>query len=76
MASLDRITLSPEIMNGQPCIRGMRLPVKRVLGGLAAYPDWDELIAQYPGLEHDDIRQAIEWAARNLDDEVIGLGAA
>lgn len=73
---LDRITVDPAVMNGQPCIRGMRLTVRRVLEGLTLHPDWDELIQEYPGLECADIRQAIGWAASNLDDEVIDRGAA
>jgi len=73
---LERITVDPAVMNGQPCIRGMRLTVRRVLEGLTLHPDWDELIQEYPGLECEDIRQAIAWAAGNLDDEVIDRGAA
>lgn len=73
---LDRITVNPEVMNGQPCIRGMRLTARRVLEALAAYPTWDEVIAEYPDLEPADIRQVLELAAHNLDDEIITLGAA
>ena len=73
MRILDRITVDPEVMNGQPCIRQMRLTVKRVLESLTVYQDWDELIAEYPGLEREDILQAIELAAHNLDDRVIDL---
>ncbi len=73
---LDRITVDPAIMNGQPCIRHMRLTVRRVIEALALYPDWNELIAEYPELEKEDIRQALEWAAQNLDDAVIAIGAA
>jgi uncharacterized protein (DUF433 family) len=73
---LDRITLDPAVMNGQPCIRGMRLTVRRVLEALATYSNWEQVIAEYPGLEEEDIRQALELAAHNLDDEVIILGAA
>ena len=76
MAKLDRITLDPEVMNGQPCIRHMRLTVKRVLEALGVVPDWQELMTEYPGLEKEDIRQALAWAAYNLDDQVIQLGAA
>lgn len=76
MHKLDRITVDPQVMQGQPCIRGMRLTVRRVLEGLAIYPDWAELMAEYPGLEIDDIRQALEFASHALDDEVIQLGAA
>lgn len=72
----DRITVNPEIMNGQPCIRGMRLTVRRVLEAIALYPDRNELKVEYPELEDEDIRQALEFAANNLDDQVIPLDAA
>lgn len=73
---LDRITVNPEIMNGQPCIRGMRLTVRRVLEALSLYPDWDELQTEYPELEKEDIQQALAFAAINLDNQVIPLEAA
>lgn len=73
---LDRITVGADIMNGQPCIRGMRLTVRRVLEALATYPSWREVIAEYPELEEEDIRQALEFAAHSMDDEIIMLGAA
>ena len=73
---LDRITLNPEIMNGQPCIRGMRLTVRRVLEALTLYPDWDEIQTEYPELEKEDIQQALAFAAINLDNQVIPLEAA
>lgn len=72
----DRITIDPEIMNGQPCIRGMRLTVRRVVEAVALYPDRIELKREYPELEDDDIRQALEFAASNLDDQTLLLGAA
>lgn len=72
----DRITVDPAVMNGQPCIRGMRLTVRRVLEALAVYPDWNELMREYPGLEQEDIRQALAWAAHNLEDEIIDHGVA
>lgn len=73
---LDRITINPEIMNGQPCIRGMRLTVRRVLESLSLYPDWDELHSEYPELEREDIKQALAFAAINLDSQIIPLEAA
>lgn len=77
MKRLDRITVDPAIMNGQPCIRGMRLTVRRVVvEAVALYPDRQELMAEYPELEEDDIRQALEFAADNLDDQVLTVGAA
>lgn len=72
----DRITRDAAVMNGQPCIRGMRLTVRRVVQAVAAHPDRDELRAEYPELEDEDIRQALEFAAENLRDETISLGAA
>jgi len=74
--SFDRITIDPAVMNGQPCIRGMRLTVRRVVEAVALYPNRKELKAEYPELDDDDIRQALEFAAGNLDDQTITLGAA
>ncbi len=73
---LDRITVNPEIMNGQPCLRGMRLTVRRVVEAVALYPDRAELKAECPELEDEDIRQALEFAALSLADEVLPLEAA
>lgn len=74
--TFKRITCDPKKMNGQPCIRGMRLTVRRVLGALATYPNREELKREYPELEDEDIREALEFAAANLDDQVIDLIAA
>ncbi len=73
MTTFDRITSDPAVLNGQPCIRGMRLTVRRVLEALATYPDREDLRAEYPELEDEDIRQALEYAAANLDDRVVEL---
>jgi uncharacterized protein (DUF433 family) len=70
MAKFDRITSSPTVLNGQPTIRGMRLTVRRVIEALALYPNWDDLRREYPELEPEDIRQALEFAAQNLDSSV------
>jgi len=72
----DRITIDPEQMNGQPCIRGMRLAVRRVLLLMAQYPDRAELFREYPELEEEDLRQALEFSAANLDDQVTILETA
>jgi uncharacterized protein (DUF433 family) len=69
MAGFDRITTDPAVLSGQPCIRGLRLTVRRVLEALAVYPDRTELRAEYPELEDEDIRQALEYAAANLDGQ-------
>jgi uncharacterized protein (DUF433 family) len=71
MAEFERITSDPAILNGQPCIRGLPLTVQRVLEALANYSDRDKLRAEYPELEEEDIRQALEYAAANLVDKKI-----
>ncbi len=66
----DRITRDPEQMNGQPCIRGMRLTVRRVVGAVAAYPNRVDLFRNYPDLEEEeDIRQALQFAVTYWVDE-------
>ena len=71
--TFDRITVEPGKVNGQPCIRGMRLTVKRVLEALSLYPDREELRREYPELEDEDIRQALAYAAAHLEDRIIDL---
>jgi uncharacterized protein (DUF433 family) len=70
MTDFDKIMIDPAVMNGQPCIRGTRLTVKRVLLAMAQYADREELRKDYPQLQDEDIRQALEYAAANLDDEI------
>ncbi|MEL6776436.1 MAG: DUF433 domain-containing protein [Cyanobacteria bacterium J06597_16] len=57
--TLDRISSNPKRMNGQPCIRDLRLTVRRVIELLATYPDRQELNREFPELEDEDIRQAL-----------------
>jgi len=61
--TLDRITLDPEVFQGQPCIREMRIPVTLILKLLAVGKTHAEIIDDYPEIEEDDIRQCIEYAA-------------
>jgi uncharacterized protein (DUF433 family) len=65
--TIDRITMEPGKMNGQPCIRGMRMTVSRVLLELSTYGTTEDLIAAYPYLDAEDVRQALRFAAANLD---------
>ena len=76
MLRFDRITWNPSQMNGQPCIRGMRLTVRRVVEAVALYPDRAELLRNYPELEPDDIQQALAFAAANLEDRADESSAA
>lgn len=70
---LDRITSNPKQMNGQPCIRKLRLTVRRVIELLATYPDRLELHQEFPELEDEDIHQALILVSSYLDDRVIEL---
>jgi len=63
-------------MNGQLCIRGMRLTVRRVVEAVALYPDREELFQDYPELEPDDLQQALAFAAANLEDTAVEGNAA
>jgi len=65
MQRFDRITWNPNQMNGQPCVRGMRLTVRRVVEAVALYPNRDDLFRNYPELEPEDVQQALAFAAVN-----------
>jgi len=76
MEKFDRITIDVARLNGEPCIRNLRLTVRRVLEALAIYPDRTELKREYPELEDEDIRQALAYAAALIDDKVLPLPQA
>jgi len=76
MEKFDRITWNPNQMNGQPCIRGMRLTVRRVLKAVAMYPDRSDLFRNYPELDPEDVREALAFAAANLEDSAAETPAA
>jgi uncharacterized protein (DUF433 family) len=61
--ALDLITWNPNQMYGQPCIRGMRLTVRRVLEAIALYPNREDLFRNYPELEPEDITQTLAYTA-------------
>ncbi len=75
MQTFDRITIDPAKLSGQPCIRTLRLTVRRVLEAIALYPSRDDLRREYPELEDEDIRQALLFAAASLDDQVVRRSA-
>jgi len=66
MQPFDRITWNPNQMNGQPCIGGMRLTVRRVIEAVALYPNRDDLFRNYPELEPEDLRLALALPPRTL----------
>jgi uncharacterized protein (DUF433 family) len=63
MGQLDRITQAPGVMGGKACIRGMRVTVGMVVGQIGAGHSIDEILADYPYLEREDILQALRYAA-------------
>jgi len=69
----DRITVEAGKCGGKPCIRGMRITVRRVLELLAAYPGREQLLADFPYLEDADLQQALQYAAASVDDELIHI---
>jgi len=60
---LDRITSDPEICHGQPTVRGLRYPVESLLELLSSGMTIDEILADYPDLERDDLLAALEFGA-------------
>jgi uncharacterized protein (DUF433 family) len=66
-----RITVNPGICNGKPCIRGLRFPVSRLLGLLAAGETPETILKSYPYLERGDIDEALNYAAFLADEQVI-----
>ena len=68
---LDRITVNPQQCGGRPCIRGMRIRVSDILDLYAAGLTGDQILAEMPDLEADDLRVALIYAARKLDHPVL-----
>lgn len=63
MPNLDRITQQPGMMGGKPCIRGMRVTVAMVVGQIGAGGTVEDVLADHPYLEREDILQALRYAA-------------
>ena len=68
---IDRITINPDQCGGRPCIRGMRIRVIDVLDLLAAGLNAEQILEELPDLEKEDIRAALNYAARRLDHPVM-----
>ena len=76
MQNVDRITRNPDVMGGKPCIRGLRVTVGTVVGLVAAGRSNAEILAAYPYLEEEDIRQALAYAAWRAEEIELPLPAA
>lgn len=68
-----RITVNPAQMGGIPCIRGLRIPVATIVGMVAENMSQQEILRAYPDLEPDDIRQALNYAAEAVREQVLPL---
>jgi len=68
-----RITVDPEMMGGVPCIRGMRMPVATVVGMIADGLTREEILADFPDLEPEDIDEALRYAAETVRERAIPL---
>ncbi len=71
MSETHRITFDPGKCGGRPCLRGLRIRVRDVLDLLAAGAGREEILADYPELEDEDITAALEYAARQNDHPVL-----
>ena len=71
LMAFQRITVDPEVCGGKPCIRGLRFPVSRLLGLLAAGETAESILRSYPYLEREDIQEALNYAAFLADEQVI-----
>jgi uncharacterized protein (DUF433 family) len=76
MGQLDRITQQPDVMGGKACIRGMRVTVGMVVGQVGAGHSVDEIIADYPYLEREDVMQALRYAAWRSEEREVMLASA
>ena len=72
---LDRITVDPDRMRGLPCIRDTRMTVSAVLGQLAAGSSVEDVLADYPYLERDDVLAALEYAAAAAQERELSVAA-
>jgi len=73
MEQLDRITRSPEVMGGKACVRGLRVTVGMIVGQIGAGHNIDEILADYPYLEQEDIMQALRYAAWRAEEREVTL---
>ena len=73
MGQLNRITQQPGVMGGKACIRGMRVTVGMVVGQIGAGHSVDEILADYPYLEREDIMQALRYAAWRAEEREVML---
>ena len=73
MEPLTRITIDPEVMGGKPCIRGMRVTVGTIVGLVATGKTVENILAEYPYLEQEDVMEALSYAAWRAEEKEISM---
>jgi uncharacterized protein (DUF433 family) len=76
MNDFTRITQNPAVMGGKPCIRGLRVTVGMIVGQIGAGRSIDQLLADYPYLQREDVLEALHYAAWRAQEREIDLAAA
>jgi uncharacterized protein (DUF433 family) len=76
MNYFDRITQDPAIMGGKACIRGLRVTVGMIVGQIGTGHTIEEILADYPYLEREDVLQALRYAAWLAEDREVALPSA
>ena len=71
--AFTRIKIDHRIMGGLPCVAGTRIPVAMLVRMVAAGTPVETILEEYPQLEHDDIREALRFAAASIDQRVVPL---
>jgi uncharacterized protein (DUF433 family) len=71
--AFKRITTDPDQIGGEPCVRGLRIPVATVVGMMADRMSETEILAAYPDLEAADLHEALRYAARVLQERELPL---
>ena len=76
MQNLERITFNPQIMGGKACIRGMRLTVGAIVALVGSGHNFDDILAAYPYLELEDIKQCLAYAAWRVQEIDVPINIA
>jgi len=73
MEPLTRITIDPEVMGGKPCIRGMRVTVGTIVGLIGTGKTVEDVLAEYPYLEREDVLEALSYAAWRAEEKEVSM---
>ena len=76
MGEFTRITQNPTVMGGKPCVRGMRVTVGMIVAQIGAGLTIDQLLADYPYLEREDILEALRYAAWRAQEREVTLAGS